>query len=201
MAKLIPSKQILSVKIVYYGPGLCGKTTNLTALHNAYAPDRRGDLVSLDTETERTLFFDYFDATIGKIQGFTVKVDFFTVPGQSFYNETRRSVLKNVDGVVFVADSSTDREEANCFALENLRDNLTSQRRELSEIPLVFQWNKRDLRSALPVSLMEELLNPNKAPSFSAIALRGEGVLATQTEILRLVMADINKRSALNARR
>jgi len=178
------SARRIRVKIVYYGAGLSGKTTNLEKLHLHYPSDNRGDMVVLDTESERTLFFDYFPAHLGKLGGLTLQVDFFTVPGQSFYNTTRTSVLRGVDGIVFVADSHPDREVANEMSLDNLETNLNTLGRRLDDIPLVFQWNKRDLDNAIPVSVLSRQLNRRGAPEREAIAVQGTGVWETQKLIL-----------------
>lgn len=188
MARVHHASGLLTVKIVYYGPGLSGKTTNLQWLHESYPPDTRGDLVMLDTETERTLFFDYFPASLGRIGRYRVKANFFTVPGQSFYNATRRTILTGADGLVFVADSSAAREEANLVSLENLRTNLTASGRDLARMPLVFQWNKRDLPDAMPVKLLQRMLNRHGRPAFPAVASQGEGVWDAQAAILQQVM-------------
>lgn len=185
--RLHASRREISVKIVYYGPGLSGKTSNLVFLHRAYPPLQRGALLQLDTETERTLFFDYFPISMGDIGGYRVKVDFFTVPGQSFYHATRRAVLEGADGLVFVADSSPDREEANLVSREDMLRNLEACGRSLTTLPHIYQWNKRDLEDALPVSVMEKLLNPEGARSVPATATQGDGVWETQVQILREV--------------
>ncbi len=191
MARIHHGSGLLTVKIVYYGPGLSGKTTNLQWLHEAYPPDTRGDLVKLDTETERTLFFDYFPASLGTIGRYRVKANFFTVPGQSFYNATRRTVLAGADGIVFVADSSAAREEANLVSFSNLEQNLVSAGRDLDTLPLVMQYNKQDLPDAMPVRLLQRLLNRRQAPEVPAVATRGEGVWETQALVLQGVMAQL----------
>lgn len=186
----------LILKIVYYGPGLSGKTTNLVQLHQLCPGGQRGALVQLDTESERTLFFDYFPLAMGHIGGFRVKVDFFTVPGQSFYHATRRAVLESVDGVVFVADSAEQREEANLVSREDLVASLRASGRPLEETPHVYQWNKRDVRRPLPIKAMEAMLNPEGAPSVAAIATQGMGVWDTQNTILRLVLGALRRDAA-----
>lgn len=195
MARIHHQKRLMSLKIVYYGPGLGGKTTNLVRLHCDYPSDERGELVKLDTDTERTLFFDYFPANLGQIAGYSLKADFFTVPGQSFYNATRRIVLEGADGVVFVADSAPDREEANLVTLENLEENLVSMGRTLQSIPHVFQWNKRDAPRATPVAAMRKQLNRYGAVDIPAVASAGEGVWETQAAILDSVLKDLRERS------
>ena len=193
--RLNPLKRTLSVKIVYYGPGLCGKTTNLEMLHRQFPEKQRGAMLQLDTETERTLFFDYFPLSLGTLGGFRVKVDFFTVPGQSFYQATRRIVLEAVDGIVFVADSAPDREEANVVAHEDLRVNLGLNGKELTQVPHVYQWNKRDVPGALPVPVLERTLNVERAPSFPAVAVKGEGVWEAQSALLQQVFETVRSSS------
>ena len=185
----------MSLKVVYYGPGLSGKTTNLQMLHQKLSTTQRGALVQLDTESERTLFFDYFPAVVGRISGFKVKVDFFTVPGQSFYTATRRAVLEGADGVVFVADSSERREEANLQSRDDMVAALTGMGRSLAEVPVVYQWNKRDAADALPVSVLESMLNPEGAPSVAAVAFQGDGVMEAQKMLLESVVASIRNQT------
>lgn len=194
MALLNHAKNELSAKIVYYGPGLSGKTTNLEWIHKKLEPDKRGKLISLETKTDRTLFFDFLPVQIGEIQGYRLRFNVYTVPGQIFYNETRRMVLKGVDGVVFVADSQKEMANENLENLRNLAENLKSIGKSISEVPVVFQYNKRDLQNTLSVQEMNRLLNPKTLPFFEAIAVHGEGVLTTLTRIIRMV-ADHLKRS------
>lgn len=195
MARLSRIDRTLTVKVVYYGPGLCGKTTNLVQLHGAYPDEVRGKVVKLDTETERTLFFDYFPADLGQVGGYRLKAEFYTVPGQSFYNATRKAVLEGVDGLVFVADSSLDREEANLVSMQNLRDNLAAMGAELDELPLVLQWNKRDLPRTISVKVLERQLNPRGLPSMEAVATTGEGVWETQEAVLQGVLTSLRQRA------
>lgn len=201
MARIHPKTSTLTVKIVYYGPGQSGKTTNLTCLHGRYPEEQRGPLIQLDTDTERTLFFDYFPATLGTLGRYRVKADLFTVPGQSFYNVTRRAVLAGADGVVFVADSSPRREEANALSLANLLENLASYGDSSLRRPLVFQWNKRDAPGAIPLPRLERRLNPEGRPSFAAVASSGLGVVETQTAILSAVLQRIDRGATEGARR
>lgn len=184
-------KRELRLKIVFYGPGMSGKTTNLVRLHTSYPAEVRGDLIQLDTDTERTLFFDYFPLAFGEVGGYRIKVDFFTVPGQSFYQSTRRAVLEGADGVVFVADSHPDREEANLLAREDLVNGLKERGRNLTDTPHVYQWNKRDVPGAVPVRALERLLNPEKAPSQEAVAASGLGIWETQSLVLRETMISL----------
>lgn len=181
----------LTLKVVYYGAGLCGKTTNLEQLYQRCPRPQRGTMVQLDTESERTLFFDYFPLIAGQLSGYRIKVDFFTVPGQSFYQATRRAVLDGADGVVFVADSGEDREGANLIAKSDLISTLAQMGRSLDGLPHVYQWNKRDLRRTIPLSVLESGLNPEGAPSLTAIAARGEGVWETQSSLMKLVFESL----------
>lgn len=176
----------LVLKVVYYGPGLGGKTTNLRRIHDRLPERSKGELIQLSTETERTLFFDYCPVELGRLGDFRLRVHLFTVPGQSFYRQTRAAVLNGADGVVFVADSSARREAANQRALDDLRAQLDGL--GLSDIPVVFQWNKRDVRDALPLKVLERSLNPAGAPSCEAVAVSDEGVTFTQALIMRAVL-------------
>jgi len=186
----------LTAKIVYYGPGLCGKTTNLRWIHKRTAPGSRGEMVSLETETDRTLFFDLLPLDVGMIGGMKVRLQLYTVPGQVFYNATRRLVLKGVDGVVFVADSQVPALEPNEESLANLRQNLEELGQDPHTVPLVYQYNKRDLRNILPVDKLQEALNPAGAPSFEAAAIAGVGVFESLKEISRLSLASVRSRIA-----
>jgi hypothetical protein len=186
----------MTAKIVYYGPGLCGKTTNLQWIHNKTAPRSRGEMVSLETETDRTLFFDLLPLDVGVIGGMKVRLQLYTVPGQVFYNATRRLVLKGVDGVVFVADSQVPALEPNEESLANLKQNLEELGLPVADVPIVYQYNKRDLRNILPVEKLEEALNPTSAPSFEAAAIHGVGVFETLKEISRLALDSVRSRIA-----
>lgn len=193
--RVYPKKQEVCLKIVYYGPGLSGKTTNLIQLHERFPGAQRGELIKLDTETERTLFFDYFPVALGTLGGYRLKVDFFTVPGQSFYHATREAVVEGADGVVFVADSHPDREAANVVSRRDLIRALEERHLRLAELPHVYQWNKRDAPRAMSLALMERTLNPECAPSFQAVASAGVGVWETQTAILQAVLQHIRRSS------
>jgi signal recognition particle receptor subunit beta len=186
----------MTAKIVYYGPGLCGKTTNLQWIHDKTAPKSRGDMVSLETEADRTLFFDLLPLDVGVISGMKVRLQLYTVPGQVFYNATRRLVLKGVDGVVFVADSQVPAAEPNEESLHNLRQNLEELGIEPRAVPLVLQYNKRDLRNLLTVEALQKSLNPGGAPAFEAAAVHGVGVFETLKEISRLSLAAIRTKIA-----
>lgn len=201
MAKINPAKRVITLKVVYYGPGLSGKTTNITSLHDAFPSKQRGGLVKLDTETERTLFFDYFPAGLGTIGGFRVVVDYFSVPGQSFYNETRKVILDGTDVLIFVADSSPHREEANITSFENLQRNLAARSQSLDDLAIVFQWNKRDVKGAIPVKVLERQLNKIGAPSFEAVAFTGEGVKDTSSAALKLALEKVRSSMSRGGRR
>lgn len=195
LARLMKAQRVLALKIVYYGPGLSGKTTNLESLHSTLAEADRGDLLKIDTESERTLFFDYFAAELGMLSGFKLKADLFTVPGQSFYHSTRRVVLEGADGVVFVADSDPSREDANIASFDSLQENLASFGRGLTSLPIVLQWNKRDLPNALPIRLLQRTLNPHGFPEVEAVAMKGEGVKETHALIQELVLKDLRNQA------
>jgi signal recognition particle receptor subunit beta len=185
----------MAAKVVYYGPGLCGKTTNLHHIYGRTAPGSRGEMVSLETETDRTLFFDLLPLDVGVIGGFKTRVQLYTVPGQVFYNTTRKLVLKGVDGMVFVADSQRAMKDANVESLANLRANLAEIGIKLDEIPLVFQYNKRDLANILSFEELEESLNARRQhESYEACAVLGQGVFETLKAISRLTLRSLKKR-------
>src|SRR5690349_966377 len=186
----------MTAKIVYYGPGLCGKTTNLQAIHNRTAPQSRGEMVSLETETDRTLFFDLLPLEVGVIGGMKVRLQLYTVPGQVFYNATRKLVLKGVDGVVFVADSQKIALDANMESLANLRTNLSELGLTTEQVPIVFQYNKRDIRNILPVDALEKELNPAGGLHFEAAALHGVGVFETLKAISRVAIGSVRRKLA-----
>ncbi len=183
----------LSAKIVYYGPGLSGKTTNIEMVHKMLRPEQKGRLISLPTETDRTLFFDFLPIELGQIKGFKVRFHLYTVPGQVFYNATRRLVLQGVDGVVFVADSQREMINGDMESLKNLMDNLSSYGKKLEELPFVLQYNKRDLRNAAPVAELDAALNFLHASSFEAVAPAGKGVTETLVGISRMVFTHLRK--------
>jgi len=183
----------LSAKIVYYGPGLSGKTTNIEMVHRILRPEQKGRLISLPTETDRTLFFDFLPVDLGQIKGFKVRFHLYTVPGQVFYNATRRLVLQGVDGVVFVADSQVDMKQSNLESLKNLMENLASYGKKIEELPFVIQFNKRDLRQILPIRVMNALLNPRNAPFVEGIAKDGVGVSETLVTVSRMVFPHLRK--------
>jgi signal recognition particle receptor subunit beta len=183
----------INCKIVYYGPGLCGKTTNLQYVYNKTAEEAKGKMISLATETERTLFFDFLPLALGEIRGFKTRFHLYTVPGQVFYDASRKLILKGVDGVVFVADSQEERFDANIESLENLRDNLEEQGFDLEKLPFVIQYNKRDLANVSSVEELSNLLNPRKVPELEACAMSGEGVFETLKAVAKLVLNDLKR--------
>jgi len=183
----------LSAKIVYYGPGLSGKTTNIDMVHRFLRPDQKGRLISLPTETDRTLFFDFLPLDLGQIRGFKVRFHLYTVPGQVFYNATRRLVLQGVDGVVFVADSQAEMAESNRESLKNLEENLAGYGKKLDELPFVIQFNKRDLKQISTVAELNARLNPKNVPAIEGIAKDGIGVSETLVTISRMVFDHLRK--------
>jgi signal recognition particle receptor subunit beta len=187
------SSREINCKIVYYGPGLCGKTTNLQYVYAKTNPDAKGKMISLATETERTLFFDFLPLSLGEIRGFKTRFHLYTVPGQVFYDASRKLILKGVDGVVFVADSQLERMEANLESLENLRVNLAEQGYDLDRLPYVVQYNKRDLPNAVAVDELHRGLNPKNVPEFPAVAPTGAGVFDTLKAIAKLVLTELKK--------
>ena len=178
----------INCKLVYYGPGLCGKTTNLEYVYEKVNPDTRGKLISLATEQERTLFFDFLPVDLGTIRGFKTRFHLYTVPGQVYYNASRRLILKGVDGVVFVADSQPERMDANIASLENLFDNLSEYGYDPYALPMVIQYNKRDLPNAVSVEDMRDQLNPYGWPEFEAVAVKGTGVFDTLKAVSKAVL-------------
>jgi signal recognition particle receptor subunit beta len=187
------SSREINCKIVFYGPGLCGKTTNLQYIYKKTNPDSKGKMISLATETERTLFFDFLPLALGEIRGFKTRFHLYTVPGQVFYDASRKLILKGVDGVVFVADSQIERMEANIESVENLRINLAEQGYDLDKIPYIVQYNKRDLPNVVPVEEMKKALNPKNVPDFEAVAMDGMGVFDTLKAIAKLVIMELKK--------
>ncbi len=183
----------INAKIVYYGPGLSGKTTNIIYIHKKLTPESRGKLVSLATQTDRTLFFDFLPISIGEINGYKVRFHLYTVPGQIFYNTTRKMVLKGVDGIVFVADSQKQMLEDNIESLKNLEENLNDYGIDIKEIPMVIQYNKRDLENAMDIEDLHIHLNKYKAPFFTAVATEGKGVLETLMAICKMVIKKLKE--------
>ena len=181
----------INCKLVYYGPGLGGKTTNIEYVYNKVSPETRGKLISLATEQERTLFFDFLPVDLGSIRGFKTRFHLYTVPGQVYYNASRRLILKGVDGVVFVADSQPERMDANIASMQNLYENLAEYGYDPATLPLVIQYNKRDIPSAVPVAELRAQLNPDELPEYEAVAISGGGVFDTLKVVSKLVLKTI----------
>jgi len=188
------STKELTAKVVYYGPGLCGKTTNLQWVHEKLPIKNKGKMLSLATETDRTLFFDFLPIEIGTIRGMKTRIQLYTVPGQVFYNATRRMVLKGADAVCFVCDSQEAMLDANLESYENMRQNLEANEIDPDEIPVVLQYNKRDLPNALPIEILNERMNPHNYPFYEAIAVKGVGVEDTLKAVTKLVFKALSVR-------
>jgi mutual gliding-motility protein MglA len=184
----------ITCKIVYYGPGRSGKTSNLQFVHAFVPEERKGPMVSLATETDRTLFFDFLPLDLGTISGFRTRIQLYTVPGQVYYNATRKLVLRGADGVVFVADSQREQLDENVESLRNLHENLLEDGIEPRGFPLVLQYNKRDLPGAVDISELDDLLNFRGAPAYPAAALAGEGVFDTLKGVTQLVLQNLSRR-------
>jgi signal recognition particle receptor subunit beta len=186
------SREII-LKIVYYGPGLSGKTTNIKYVYTATNPDARGKLISLETKAERTLFFDFLPLSLPAIRGFKTRLHLYTVPGQLFYSASRKLIMKGADGVVFVADSQRDRFEANLIALDDMKENLAAYSYDIEKIPFVIQYNKRDLPNPVPVDELRAALNPWGFPDFEAAAAaeNGPGVFDTLKAVVKLIIRDM----------
>ena len=185
----------INCKIVYYGPGLCGKTTNLQYIYDKTNPNAKGKLISLATETDRTLFFDFLPLELGTVRGFRTRFHLYTVPGQVFYDASRKLILKGVDGVIFVADSQVERMDANVESVENLQANLKTQGYDINTIPFVLQLNKRDLPNVAPIDEMKQLLMRKEQPVFEAVASKGPGVFETLKGVAKLVLQELTKSS------
>ncbi len=183
----------VSCKIVYYGPGLSGKTTNLIYIHSKVPGTTRGDLISLATDADRTLYFDFLPINIGSINGFTTRFQLYTVPGQVFYNATRKLVLRGVDGLIFVADSQRDKADENVESLNNLLENLEDYGYDLNKIPMVLQYNKRDLPDTMSIEELDKLLNSNNWPVFESVAHKGTGVFDTLKLIIKMILEKARK--------
>jgi len=194
MVFLSYSTMQMAAKIVYYGPGLCGKTTNLQYIYDKTSAGSRGEMVSLDTDTDRTLFFDLLPIDVGSIGGFETRIQLYTVPGQVFYNATRKLVLKGLDGVVFVADSQLPMQDSNLASFHNLEENLRDVGVSLDEIPGVMQFNKQDLPGVASPAEMNSLLNSRGWPAFEASALTGQGVFDTLSGISKLTLSALRSR-------
>ncbi len=195
MAEFNYATKEINVKIVYYGPGLCGKTTNLHYIHSSVDKENRGEMIALATKTDRTLYFDFLPIHAGTIHGFKTRFLLYTVPGQVYYDSTRKVVLRGADGVVFVADSTPDRMEANLESLRNLESNLREHKMDLDTVPWVLQFNKRDLANALPVEVMTQKLNPRGVPAFKGVAVSGIGVFEILHKLLGMTMKHLNQKA------
>ncbi len=193
MAMINPRQKELIAKIVYYGPGLGGKTTNLKYIFDHTSPSSRGELVTLNTQGDRTLYFDVLPLNLGTIKGYRIRFQLYTVPGQVFYSESRKIILRGVDGIVFVADSQRERMDANIESIEDLQENLRQYNYSFATMPYVLQLNKRDLSSAVPVEEMKKLLVMKGEPVVEAIAIRGVGVMETLKEIAKQVLIHLKK--------
>lgn len=191
MALINIAAQEIHCKIVYYGIGYCGKTTNLQYVFKSINPAARGEMLSIATETERTLFFDFLPLDLGTVHGFRTRFHLYTVPGQILYERTRLAVLNGADGIVFVVDSQAEKFEENVQSITELELNLRRLGKDLGNFPFVIQWNKRDMPSALPVPVLDRYLNRRRVPSFEAIAADGKGVYATLRSISKRVMANL----------
>ena len=183
--------KIINCKIVYYGPGLSGKTTNIQQIYSRMDPNHRSEMRSLDTENERTLFFDFLPLDLGKIRSFQVRFHLYSVPGQVYYEASRKLILRGVDGLIFVADSQMDRLQANIESFNSLKINLQNQGYDLSKIPLIFQYNKRDLLNVSSIETLESKLNPAHAPSVQAMASKNTGVLESLKLITKIILAEL----------
>ncbi|MCU0605907.1 MAG: ADP-ribosylation factor-like protein [Candidatus Edwardsbacteria bacterium] len=186
------SSREINCKLVYYGCGLCGKTTNIKYIYGKVSPEAKGKLISLATELDRTLFFDFLPLDLGSIKGFKTRFHLYTVPGQVFYNASRKLILKGVDGIVFVADSQVERLEANVEALNNLQENLTEYGMNIETIPFVIQYNKRDLPNIATVDEMRAQLNKWNVPEYEAVAHQGYGVFETLKEVAKKVLKNLS---------
>lgn len=181
----------INCKIVYYGPGLGGKTTNIQYIYQKTSSQNKGQMITLNTENERTLFFDFLPLDLGEIRGFKTRFHLYTVPGQVFYEASRKLILRGVDGLVFVADSQVERMEANLESYQGLEKNLAEQGYDVSKVPMVMQWNKRDLPNIVPVEDLQFQLNKRKFPAFEAVATNGQGVFDTLKMVSKSVLLNI----------
>lgn len=183
----------IDIKIVYYGPGFSGKTTNLEWAHSHIDPTLRSDLLNLKTKEDRTIYFDFMQFEVGKIKGLTPKFNLYTVPGQDIYTVSRKIILNGVDGIIYVADSNKDRMRDNLFTLIDLVKNLRANKHQVEDFPIIFQYNKRDLPGALPVPYLSKTLNRFGAPEFEACAIRGEGVFESLKAAIELIVKRVNR--------
>lgn len=191
MALINIASHEIHCKIVYYGIGYCGKTTNLRHVFKSINPSARGEMLSIATETERTLFFDFLPLDLGTVHGFRTRFHLYTVPGQILYERTRLAVLNGADGIVFVVDSQAEKFEENVQSIAELEMNMRRLNKDMNRFPVVMQWNKRDMPTALPLNVLERYLNRRRVPSFEAVAASGQGVFATLRAISKSVMAQL----------
>ncbi len=194
MVQINFARKEINCKIVYYGPGMSGKTTNLEIVHQKTPGENKGELTCIATEGDRTLFFDFMPLNLGNIMGMNIKFQLYTVPGQVYYNSTRKLVLRGVDGVIFIADSAPDKMAENIESLENLHENLAEYGKDPADLPIVIQYNKQDLPNALSVDEMNEKLNPAGAPAFPGVASKGEGVFSTLKALSAVIIENINQK-------
>jgi signal recognition particle receptor subunit beta len=187
------SSREINCKIVYYGPGLCGKTTNIQYVYNKVDPGTKGKLITLATEMDRTLFFDFLPLELGTVKGFKTRFHLYTVPGQVYYDASRKLILRGVDGIVFVADSQTSRYDANIESLYNLHDNLEEYKLKVEDVPFVIQYNKRDMPDIISLEDLEQELNPDGYPSYEAIAVKGDGVFDTLKAVAKGVLQKLSQ--------
>ncbi|UCH83835.1 MAG: GTPase domain-containing protein [Candidatus Latescibacterota bacterium] len=187
------SSREINCKIVYYGPGLCGKTTNIQYVYNKVAPETKGKLITLATEMDRTLFFDFLPLELGTVRGFKTRFHLYTVPGQVYYDASRKLILRGVDGIVFVADSQTSRYDANIESLYNLHENLEEYKLHVDDLPFVIQYNKRDMPEIIDLEDLEEELNPEGYPSLEAVAITGVGVFDTLKTVAKGILQRLSQ--------
>jgi hypothetical protein len=187
------SSREINVKIVYYGPGLCGKTTNIQYIYEKVSPETKGKLITLATEMDRTLFFDFLPLELGTVKGFKTRFHLYTVPGQVYYDASRKLILRGVDGVVFVADSQSSRFDANIESLYNLHENLEEYKLSVEDLPFVIQYNKRDMPDIISLDDLEQELNPERYPSLEAVATKGVGVFDTLKTVAKGILQRLSK--------
>jgi signal recognition particle receptor subunit beta len=187
------SSREINCKIVYYGPGLCGKTTNIQYVYNKVAPETKGKLITLATEMDRTLFFDFLPLELGTVKGFKTRFHLYTVPGQVYYDASRKLILRGVDGIVFVADSQTSRFDANIESLYNLHENLEDYKLTVQDLPFVIQYNKRDMPEIISLEDLQQELNPDGFPSLEAVAIKGVGVFDTLKTVAKGILHRLSK--------
>ncbi|MEJ2720350.1 MAG: GTPase domain-containing protein [bacterium] len=187
------SSREINCKIVYYGPGLCGKTTNIQYVYNKVAPETKGKLITLATEMDRTLFFDFLPLELGTVRGFKTRFHLYTVPGQVYYDASRKLILRGVDGIVFVADSQSSRYDANIESLYNLHENLEEYNLHVDDLPFVIQYNKRDMPDIIGLGDLEEELNPEGFPSLEAVAIKGVGVFDTLKTVAKGILQKLSQ--------